>query len=159
MTDWFVRNVRDARWLEDDLGSYCSFENGERFPEVGINLSVLRPGVPMCMYHRESHQEDFLVLRGECLLIVEGEERPLRQWDIVHCPADVAHVIVGAGDGPSLVLAVGARTGAEDNGLFYPADPVARKHGAAPEESTSKPQEAYKPFAFRDCGYEEGWLP
>jgi hypothetical protein len=79
MTEWFVRNARDARWLEDDLGAYCSFEEeGERFPELGINVSVLQPGRPMAMYHRESHQEDFLVLRGECLLIVEGEARPLR---------------------------------------------------------------------------------
>src|SRR5438132_4673763 len=100
MTDWFVRNAREMRWLEDDLGAYCSFEEDERFPELGINLNVLQPGRPMCMYHRESHQEDVLVLRGECLLIVEGEEHPLRQWDLFHCPRDLAHVIVGAGTGP-----------------------------------------------------------
>jgi hypothetical protein len=77
MTEWFVRNARDARWLEDDLGAYCSFEDeGERFPELGVNVSVLQPSRPMAMDHRESYQEDFLVLRGECLLIVEGEAKP-----------------------------------------------------------------------------------
>jgi uncharacterized cupin superfamily protein len=157
---WFVLNAKDAHWLDGDLGKFTNFEGKSfRFPQLGVNLNVMAPGEPMTMYHREDAQEDFVVLSGECIAIVQGEERPLRQWDLLHCPPGVEHAIVGAGDGPSLVLAVGARTGAEDDGLFYPADPVARKHGAAPEESTSKPQDAYKPFTFRDCGYEEGWLP
>lgn len=54
-------------------------------------------------------QEDFLVLAGEALAIVEGEEHPLRRWDFVHCPPGTSHVIIGAGEGPCLVLAVGAR--------------------------------------------------
>jgi len=155
MTEWFVRNARDARWLEDDLGAYCSFEDeGERFPELGINLSVLQPGRPMAMYHRESHQEDFLVLRGECLLIIEGEARPLRRWDFVHCPSHVAHVIVGAGEGPSLVLAVGSRLG--PNEVVYPVDRVALERGAGVETETAVPAEAYAGLAkpsetpFRD---------
>jgi len=108
----------------------------------------------MAMYHRESHQEDFLVLRGECLLIVEGEERPLRQWDFVHCPPHVAHVIVGAGDGPSYVLAVGSRLG--PNEVLYPVDPVALEHEAGVETETAVMAEAYAGFArpsetpFRD---------
>jgi uncharacterized cupin superfamily protein len=155
MTEWFVRNARDARWLEDDLGAYCSFEEeGERFAELGVNLSVLQPGRPMAMYHRESHQEDFLVLGGECLLIVEGEERPLRQWDFVHCSPHVAHVLVGAGEGPSYVLAVGSRLGS--NEVLYPVDPVALEHGAGVEADTAVPAEAYAGIAkpgetpFRD---------
>jgi uncharacterized cupin superfamily protein len=158
MTDWFVRNARDARWLEDDLGAYCSFENGERFPEVGVNLSVLQPGVPMCMYHREPHQEDFLILRGECVLIVEGQERPLRQWDLVHCPAEVAHVIVGAGSGPSLVLAVGSRIGPDD--VVYPVDPVALARSAGVETETAVPAEAYARFAKpREIPFRDELLP
>ena len=154
MTDWSVRNARETRWLEDDLGAYCSFEGDEPFPELGINLNVLQPGQPMCMYHRESHQEDFLVLRGECLLIVEGEEHPLRQWGLFHCPRDVAHVIVGAGTGPSLVLAVGSRVGPDE--VLYPVDPVALARGAGVETETATPAEAYARFAkpretpFRD---------
>ena len=157
---WFVLNAKDARWLDGDLGKYTGFEGKEaRFPQLGINLNVMQPGEPMTMYHRENAQEDFFVLAGECIAIVEGEERPLRRWDLLHCPAGVDHAIVGAGDGPSLVLAVGARTGAEDDGLVYPAEPAAQKHGAAVPEETSNPDDAYKPFSFRRCGYEEGWLP
>ena len=63
----------------------------------------------MAMYHWEADQEDFLVLDGEALLIVEGEERALRPWDFVHCPAETKHVIVGAGDGNCVLLAIGAR--------------------------------------------------
>jgi uncharacterized cupin superfamily protein len=157
---WFVLNARDARWLDGDLGKYTGFE-GEtfRFAQLGINLNVMAPGEPMTMYHRENAQEDFLVLSGECIAIVEGEERQLRPWDLLHCPAGVAHAIVGAGDGPSLVLAVGARTGEEDDGLVYPADPVAQRHGAAVAVETSVPAEAYEPFTFRKCGYGDGWLP
>jgi uncharacterized cupin superfamily protein len=157
---WFVLNARDARWLSGDLGAYCNFEGkAARFPQLGVNLNVLRPGESMTMYHRENAQEDFLVLAGECLLVVEGEERPLRRWDLFHCPPGVAHAIVGAGDGPSLVLAVGARTGSEDDGLVYPADPVAQRHNAGVPEETSSPKEAYEPFAFVWGPYREGWLP
>jgi uncharacterized cupin superfamily protein len=157
---WFVLNARDARWLDGDLGKYTGFEGESfRFAQLGINLNVMAPGEPMTMYHRENAHEDFLVLSGECIAIVEGEERQLRQWDLLHCPAGVAHAIVGAGDGPSVVLAVGARTGEEDEGLVYPADPVAQKHGAAVAEETSVPAEAYEPFTLRKCGYGDGWLP
>jgi uncharacterized cupin superfamily protein len=156
---WFVLNAKDARWLDGDLGKYTGFEGKDvRFAQLGININVLSPGEPITMYHRENTQEDFLVLTGECVLVVDGEERPLRRWDFFHCPAGVDHAIVGAGEGPSIVLAVGARTGAEDNGLVYPADPVAQRHGAAVEAETSSPDEAYKPFSFQRGGYQEGWL-
>ena len=102
---WFVLNARDARWGESgELGRYTPFE-GEgdaRFPELGINVSVLQPGQPSCMYHREDAQEDFLVLAGEAILVIEGEERRLAAWDFVHCPAWTEHVIVGAGEGPCI---------------------------------------------------------
>lgn len=157
---WFVLNARDASWLDGDLGKYTGFEGREsRFPQLGINLNVMEPGEPMTMYHRENAQEDFLVLDGECLLIVEGEERTLRKWDLFHCPPGLAHAIVGAGDRPCLVLAVGARPAPEDEGLFYPADPTAVKHGAGLAEGTSEPEEAYKPFSFRRTAYGKGWLP
>jgi uncharacterized cupin superfamily protein len=144
MTEWFVRNARDARWVENELGAYCGFEEDGQFPELGINLNALQPGQPMCMYHREAYQEDFLVLAGECLLIVEGQEHPLRQWDLFHCPRNVPHVIVGAGSGPSLVLAVGSRVGPDE--VVYPVDPVAIEHGAGVEQETTLPAEAYARF-------------
>ena len=108
------------------------------------------------MYHREDAQEGFLILEGECLLIVAGEERPLRRWDFFHCPANVAHAIVGAGEGPSLVLAVGARPQTE---VVYEADPVAQKHGAAVEVETTSPKVAYAGMEFPVVPFKEGWLP
>lgn len=143
---WFVVNARDAQWFESDgLGFYAPFE-GENatFGELGINLGILRPGEPSCMYHGEEAQEDFLVLAGECLLIVEGQERPLRQWDFVHCPPWTEHVFVGAGAGPCLILGVGAR--AKGRGLRYTVDDVARGHGAGVDKETSDPSEAYARF-------------
>lgn len=157
---WFVLNAKDTRWLDGDLGAFCNFESKEvRFPQVGINLNVLEPGMPMTMYHRENAQEGFLVLVGECVLIVEGAERPLRQWDFFHCPAGVDHAIVGAGEEPSIVLAVGARTGAEEDGLVYPADPVAQRHCAAVANETSVPAEAYEGLTYAWGSYRQGRLP
>jgi uncharacterized cupin superfamily protein len=89
MADWFVVNVRDARWrTHETFGASCRFEMPETpFEQLGINIRVLQPGQPNCLYHSESLQEDFLVLAGQCLLLVDGEERPLQAWDFVHCPA------------------------------------------------------------------------
>jgi uncharacterized cupin superfamily protein len=160
---WFVLNARDARWYHGkERAALCAFEreSGD-FAQLGINLEVLEPGVPMAMYHWEADQEDFLVLSGQALLIVEGEERPLRQWDFVHCPAGTKHVIVGAGDGPCLVLAVGARdrTRGPDWG-GYSVDEAAIRHGAGVEEETTEPKQAYARFTPRaPTPYREGWLP
>jgi uncharacterized cupin superfamily protein len=142
---WWVRNVRDMQWRANELGSTVDFDyDVDRFEEFGINLTVLEPGQPMTMYHRERYQEGFLVLRGECLLVVEGREVPLRQWDYFHCPPDVPHAVVGAGEGLSLVLAVGNRLGPDV--ILYPRDDTALKHGAGVERDTPSPQEAYARF-------------
>jgi uncharacterized cupin superfamily protein len=158
VTDWFVLNARDAEWTECPLGKYCGFESDDaRFEQLGINLNVLQPGEPMTMYHREGEQEDFLVLDGDCVLVVEGEERPLKRWDLFHCPPGVAHAIVGAGDRPSLVLAVGARSGSKE--LVYPVDPVAGKYGASVGAETTESKVAYEGIEFHDGPYKQGWLP
>jgi len=157
VTDWFVLNARDAEWTDCPLGKNCGFESDDaRFEQLGINLNVLQPGEPMTMYHREGEQEDFLVLDGDCVLVLEGEERPLKRWDLFHCPPGVAHAIVGAGDRPSLVLAVGARSGAK--GLVYPVDPVAGKYGASVTAETTEAKVAYEGIEFRDGPYKQGWL-
>ena len=147
---WFAVNARESRWLHNELGAYCGFEGeGEsQFDELGINLNILAPGVPMAMYHEEPGQEDFLVLHGECLLIVEGEERPLSQWDFVHCPPRTKHVIVGAGTEPALVLGVGARKGR----ATYPLDEAAVRRGAGAERATDSPAEAYARFSRPEEG-------
>ncbi|HSL65208.1 MAG TPA: cupin domain-containing protein [Gaiellaceae bacterium] len=159
---WFVLNARDARWHHGPgRPALCFFEGEPEFAQLGINVSVLAPGEPMAMYHWEADQEDFLVVAGEPLLIVEGKERPLRQWDFVHCPPRTKHVIVGAGDGPSVVVAVGARersTGPDWGG--YTVDEAALRHGAGVEQETADPEEAYARFASRQpTRYREGWLP
>jgi len=158
---WFVVNAREARWWHtDDLGRACTFEgDGEaRFREYGINIQVLQPGQPNCMYHGEDGQEDFLVLSGECLLLVEGEERRLRAWDFVHCPPWTQHVFVGAGSKPCAILMVGSR--GPGAGVRYAVAEVALRHGAGVEEETTEPREAYARFPMMQLSrYREGELP
>src|SRR4051812_11319212 len=98
---WFVLNAADAAWrTHDAFGASTRFENlAAPFADLGVCLRVLEPGQPNAVYHREAGQEDFLVVAGECIVVVEGEERPLRAWDFVHCPPGTEHVFVGAGDG------------------------------------------------------------
>jgi uncharacterized cupin superfamily protein len=154
---WYVLNAKDARWLSNEMGWYCNFEGDEHFPEFGFNLNFLPPGKPMALYHHEPHQEGFLLLDGEAVLVVEGEERPLRRWDYVHCPRDIPHVIVGAGDG-AFVLAVGARVGA--GGATYPVEGAAAKHGASVEEETTNARQEYAKFGpLVESGYPGGLLP
>ena len=95
---WYVLNAQDAKWSSNEMGWYCNFEGAKRFPEFGFNLNHLPPGAPMAIYQHEPHQEGFFVLDGEALLIIDGEEHPLKRWDYVHCPPDVPHVVIGAGD-------------------------------------------------------------
>ena len=138
---WFVVNAREARWEEGTFGAFTRFEGDARFSRLGINLSVLPPGTAACMYHGEDEQEDFLVLAGECLLLIEGQERRLRAWDFVHCPAWTEHVFVGAGEADCLILAVGTRT--EGAGVVYPASALAQRHGAGVEREVRTGAEAY----------------
>ena len=151
-------NARDAKWLDGHWGAYTRFEGSDaRFAKLGLNIGVLAPGQAACYYHGEDEQEDFLVLQGECLLLIEGEERPLRQWDFVHCPPWAEHVFVGAGDGPCAILAVGTRA---NDGVVYPHSELALKHRAGVEQETRKPSEAYA--GIRDdepVAYRAGWLP
>jgi uncharacterized cupin superfamily protein len=144
---WFVVNVADAMSIGIDDSQYgFHFESESRaFPHFGINITVLGPGRPAAMYHAEAAQEAFLVLQGECVLIVEDEERRLRQWDFVYCAPHTAHVIVGAGEGPSAVLMVGARNAGSD--LVYLASRTAAKHGAGVDEDTEEPESAYAGWA------------
>jgi uncharacterized cupin superfamily protein len=159
---WFVLNARDAVWrYVDGRGGHSEFEGEREFPQLGINLRILGPGEPMSMYHWEADQEDFLVLVGEALLIAEGEERPLRAWDFVHCPPGMKHTIVGVGEGNCLIVAVGARdrsTGPDWGG--YSVDEAATRHNAGVDEDTTSPKEAYGKVPHRQpTTYREGWLP
>jgi uncharacterized cupin superfamily protein len=163
---WFVLNARDAPWWKrGGRGWLCEFEDPEGdasdFSQLGINITVLAPGEPMAMYHWEADQEDFLLVAGEALLVIEGEERPLRQWDLVHCPPGAEHTIIGRGATPCVVVAVGARvrsTGPDWGG--YTVDEAALEHGAGVERPTTVADEAYARFASGELTrYREGLLP
>jgi uncharacterized cupin superfamily protein len=156
---WFVVNAREARWYEShSFDRYCRFQGDAHFPEVGFNISVMLPGRPGCMYHGEDTQEDFLVLSGECLLLVEGEERRLRAWDFFHSPAWTEHVLVGAGDEPCVVIAVGARK--PNSKVLYPHNELAEAHGASVPETTDSGEEAYAGSPeIVERPYLEGDLP
>jgi quercetin dioxygenase-like cupin family protein len=159
---WFVVNAREAAWRHgEDRPAICDFEGDPEFSQIGIHLNVLEPGQAMAMYHWEADQEDFLVIAGEALLIVEGQERPLRAWDFVHCPPETKHTIVGAGNGPSIVLAVGARDRSTGPGWGgYTIEGAALRHGAGVEEETTDERKAYARFARRTpAPYRDDWLP
>ena len=162
---WFVLNARESRWKDEGpLGAYCTFEGKRRFPQLGINISVLEPGEAMGKYHRENAQEGFLVLAGECLLIVEEQERRLRAWDFFHCPGGTPHIIVGAGETAAVVVAVGARGRGVGGGIVYLESQVAARHGVGVERETTSPAEAYEKIRAElprstFVEYRRGWLP
>jgi uncharacterized cupin superfamily protein len=154
---WFVVNVRDGRWVTNDvLGDAFILEGDDvSFPEIGFTIGVLAPGQAGGRYHHESDQEDFLVLAGECLLLIEGEERPLKAWDFVHCPPGTDHGFVGAGDGPCVIFMTGGRS--ENKAIVYPRSELAIRHGAGVETETSSPAEAYAPFPKWKDGRPQSW--
>jgi uncharacterized cupin superfamily protein len=143
---WFSVNVRDAAWVTSEaFGAACVIEgDAAPFGQIGYTIAVLQPGQPNGMYHREADQEDFLVLQGECLLLVEGRERSLQAWDFVHCPPGTEHIFVGAGDGPCVIFMAGARTAGRDT--LYVSDDVALRHGAGVEADTPESKVAYAPY-------------
>jgi uncharacterized cupin superfamily protein len=157
---WFVVNAADAAWMTNDLTQSCCIFESDDFvlrgrpdlsayvkPGAGFALRVLRPGRPADMYHAESVQEDFMVLQGECILIVEDQERRLRAFDVVHCPPGVAHAFVGAGDGPCVLLCAGNRD-ADDETFWrlYKRSDVAGRYGASVERDTRSDAEANAPW-------------
>jgi uncharacterized cupin superfamily protein len=140
---WFVVNAAAATWEHDRLRSRLRFggEGPAHFDEVGVAMYWLEPGQAMSLYHHEAGQEDFLVLRGEPLLIVEEVERRLRTWDFVHCPPRTPHAIVNPGDEPALIFALGARH--EKGSARYPRSAVARAHGVEGAGSSDRAEGAY----------------
>jgi uncharacterized cupin superfamily protein len=139
---WFIVNFADARGMRSErFGESVRFEGEIRFPNLAINVRLLQPGQPNCLYHRESQTEAFLVLEGECIAIVEEEERPMRKGDFLYAPPGTAHVFVGAGDGPCAIVMVSTRILPEE--LLYPVSEVAARHGASAEAETESEEAAY----------------
>jgi uncharacterized cupin superfamily protein len=153
---WFVHNLEDALAVRFRQGGalYPLEPREAPFRDLGVNVRVLWPGDASALYHAEDAQEGFLVLAGECVLVVEEQERQLRRWDYFHCPPDTRHVVVGAGDGPCVVLMIGARVVKET--FTYPVSAVAAKYGACVSKETSDPDEAY---AGRPVDFEPVRLP
>jgi uncharacterized cupin superfamily protein len=141
---WFVMNLRGARgFAAEGHGVFCPFESPDaRFEDVGINVHVLLPGERSALYHAESAQEGFFVLAGECIAVVEEEERTLRQWDFLHCPAGTAHAMIGAGDGPCAILMIGARR--PDATIEYPVSEAAARHALSAPEPSDNARDAYE---------------
>ncbi len=140
--EWFVIHSNDAPWLENDrFGQYCNFEGDRRFPQIGVNIHIIKPGQPNCFYHREAGQENFFVLSGECKLIIEEQVQELRTGHFVHCPPETRHVFVGSGSKPCAILMIGYRP--DQNSIHYPTSTVAGEFNATVEKATSSPREAY----------------
>ena len=167
-TGWFVLNARDARWFHRPgrgdslpLTGCDEFEAETYFPMLGMSIQVLAPGEPNSMYHWETEQEDFLVLAGEALLIVEGQERRLKQWDFVHCPPETRHVLVGSGDGSCMILAASSRQfQASGPWGYYTVDDASRRHNACPADETQDSGVAYARFPpSQPTRYCDGLLP
>jgi uncharacterized cupin superfamily protein len=149
---WFVINARDARWMHNDMRAVCKFggEGPAHFDDLGVGLYWIEPGRPMTLYHHEAGQEDFLVLRGECVLVIDGQERPLAAWDFIHCPPGTPHTIVASGNAPALILAVGARK--ERGSARYPYEPAAVRHGAGVPDEETTASEHYATFGAPQPG-------
>jgi len=155
---WFVLNARDASWIRsEERGQDTDFEGGQEWKQLGFRIQVIAPG-QRGVYHGERGQEDFLVVSGECLLVIEGQERHLKAWDFVHSPPWTRHVFVGAGDGPCAIVMAGSR--AEGFEVVYAVNETAAKHDASVPEETSSPDEAFARWGPEQrTGYREGWLP
>ena len=164
---WFVVNAGDAAWVRNaGLASRCVFESNraccsqrpdleeQRFDEVGITLSALEPGKPSGLYHAESAQEDFLVLAGECLLVIEDQERRLRAWD----------PCLPGGDQPRLRRR-GRRPVRDPDDRRAPPGPDDRvprseralQHGAGVETATDSPAKAYAPLPPWGLARPDAW--
>jgi uncharacterized cupin superfamily protein len=165
---WFVLNARDARWFDKPrqgfsvpLTGHDEYEAETFFPMLGMSIRVVNPGEPSTTYHWESEQEDFVVLSGEGLLVVEGQERPLKQWDFVHCPPETRHAFVGAGDGPCVLLCASSRQFQKGGPWgFYCADETAARYNASSPEDTQDGELAYARFPSPQATrYRDGLLP
>ena len=98
----------------------------------------------MGKYHRENAQEGFLVVAGECMLIVEEQERRLATWGLLslsgrHRP----HHRRSRVPGPAIVVAVGARGRGIGGGVVYVVSELAARYGASVERETTGSAEAY----------------
>jgi quercetin dioxygenase-like cupin family protein len=153
---WFVLNARDVSWIRsEERGQDTDFQGGQEWTQLGFRIQVLSRG-QRGIYHGERGQEDFLVVSGECVLVIEGEERRLKAWDFVHCPPWTRHAFVGSGDEPCVIVMAGSRANGFE--VVYAVNEVAAKYDASVLEETSKPDDAYARWGPEErSAYREGW--
>jgi uncharacterized cupin superfamily protein len=140
---WFVVNLSEALAVSNEQKGGASYplESQEHpFTNFGVHVRVLPPGQPNALYHSEGAQEGFLVLSGTCTVIIEEQQRELRQWDYVHCPAGTRHVFVGAGSQPCAILMIGSRP---DEPIVFPVSELAGRFRASASSETTNPEDAY----------------
>ncbi len=156
---WFVLNARDVSWIRARSADRTpTSKDRQEWSQLGFRIQVLSPG-QRGLYHGESGQEDFLVVSGECVLVIEGEERQLKQWDFVHCPPWTKHTFVGAGDGPCAIVMVGSRAGGFE--VVYAVERGGREARRERARGDVEAGRGVRPFRARRSGsaYREGWLP
>jgi uncharacterized cupin superfamily protein len=163
---WFVVNTADAAWVtNEEWCGVCIFESDDFVlrgrpdlteyvkPGAGFTIRVIPPGKPGGLYHAESVDENFLVLMGECVLIVEDQERRLRIWDFVHCPPMTGHTFVNTGSGPCVILATGNRR--DDLERIHPRSEIALRYDASVESDMSAPERRGSWEVKRPSSWEE----
>jgi uncharacterized cupin superfamily protein len=140
---WYILNLAQMCWNGfPGGGAWTTFESGpEESDRLGIGVHILWPGDSPGYYHTEEDLEGFLVLSGECVAIVEGEEYRMRAWDYLHSPPGTAHITVGAGTEPCAILMYGTRT--KGAAIRYLPDPVAARYGHSVQRESGSPQEVY----------------
>ena len=132
---WYVLNLGEMAWeTVPPYGAWLGFD-------AGIHVHVLQPGESNGYYHAEDAQEGFLVLSGECIAVIENEERRLRRWDYFRSPPGTAHITIGAGDEPCAILMFGAPD--PQRKVSWIANETAAKYGASVERTTSVGTEVY----------------
>jgi hypothetical protein len=160
---WLVRSqrTRGAVVEVECLGTLCDFEGEPRFRQLGINLTLLEPGEPMTMYHWEAAQEDFLMLSGEALLVIEGEERTIRQWDFV--TALQVRTTRSSAQALIRVLCLRSARATAQKGKSGARTPWTRGRCATAsgvQRETIEGSEAYARFPpSKLTRYRDGWLP
>jgi uncharacterized cupin superfamily protein len=142
---WFILNLGEMAWeTVHGFGVALGFgapDADPGAPRVGVHIHVLQPGESNGYYHAEDAQEGFLVLSGECVAVIENEERRMRQWDYFHSPPGTEHITVGAGDEPCAILMFGSPDPRRK--VEWIANETAAKHGASVAKTTGRDTEAY----------------
>ena len=141
---WYILNLGEMAWeTAAGFGVWRDFDDQDSDPSerMGVHVHVLQPGESNGYYHAEAAHEGFLVLSGECIAVVEGEERRMRRWDYFHSPAGTEHITIGAGDEPCAILMFGSPDPRRK--VEWIANETAAKHGASVARTTGRDTEAY----------------